>query len=525
MSGKLVKSTIILAIATFISKVLGSVFRIPLQNIAGDEVLGIFSLVYPVYMVALTLSVAGIPIAISKLISEALAKQDENMIRDIFVTASILAVSFGVISFTIMYLFSEPLAEILGGQSTWLSIVIVSVTLLIAPYMAVYRGLFQGFQDMRPTAISQVIEQFIRVTLILIIAYYLVQQNKTNDVIAGGVMVGSSVGALCSLLFLRWKFTRSSIKPRSRLPYTLHTFRKMSKIILKISLPICVGAITMALLNFVDSMTIPNSLKSFGRNPNEINYLYGIYGRGLALVQIATVVSTAIVLPLIPLITENIVKKKHKETKRVIIKAHDLTHFISWPAAFGLLALTLPLNLTLFKNIEGSMAIAIIVFSSLFTSLTVLGTGVLQGMNRSNTAAIIIVIAVVLKVIMNFIFVKMFGLVGAAISTTLIYILTFIINTYAIRRQIPFPIWGRKTTVFAVSSIVMALVVGAPTLFLNIASWGRFSALMYTIFGVIVGATIYAGLVILMKGIEKETVYIIPGIGPLLQKLQKRQQT
>src|SRR5690625_2738054 len=93
------KSTIILSVATLLSKILGSVFRIPLQNIAGDEVLGIFSMVYPVYMVALILSVAGIPIAISKLIAEARVNNEQAAIRDIYITASILAIIFGVLSF------------------------------------------------------------------------------------------------------------------------------------------------------------------------------------------------------------------------------------------------------------------------------------------------------------------------------------------------------------------------------------------------------------------------------------------
>ena len=109
MKHTFVKSTLILTVATLISKILGSIFRIPLQNIAGDEVLGIFSLVYPVYMVTLTLSVAGIPIAISKLISEARAHHDEGKIKQIFTTARILALLFGFISFAIIYIFSIKL--------------------------------------------------------------------------------------------------------------------------------------------------------------------------------------------------------------------------------------------------------------------------------------------------------------------------------------------------------------------------------------------------------------------------------
>ena len=202
MNNIFLKSTLILSIATLASKVLGSIFRIPLQNIAGDEVLGIFSLVYPVYMVALTLSVAGIPVAISKLISEALVQNDTDRIHKIYRTATILTILFGVISFSLIYSFSGPISELLGGSSTRLALIIVAATLLISPYMAVYRGYFQGYQDMRPTAISQVLEQFIRVGFILLFAYVLVTRNYSDEIVSGGVMAASILGALASVVYL-----------------------------------------------------------------------------------------------------------------------------------------------------------------------------------------------------------------------------------------------------------------------------------------------------------------------------------
>src|SRR5699024_4371296 len=207
-----VKSTVILSVATLLSKILGSIFRIPLQNIAGDEVLGIFSMVYPIYMVALILSVAGIPIAISKLIAEARAENDEKMIYYTYTTARILALLFGVTSFILITIISKPLAQLLGGGEARIALIIVSATLLIAPYMAVFRGFFQVFEDMRPTAISQVIEQFVRVGFIIVIAYYLVVNSYANNIVAGGVMVGSIAGALASFIYLRIKHYRSSLK-------------------------------------------------------------------------------------------------------------------------------------------------------------------------------------------------------------------------------------------------------------------------------------------------------------------------
>lgn len=212
MKNTLLKSTLILSIAALLSKILGSLFRIPLQNIAGDEVLGIFTLVYPVYMVALTLSVAGIPIAISKLIAEARAKGDDQEIKHIFNVSGVLASLFGLTSFLLIYAFSHQLAEVLGGPSTRPALIVVALTLLIAPYMAVYRGFFQGYENMAPTAVSQVIEQFVRVGLILIVAVIMVQNLYSDQEVAGGIMIGSFLGAAASLVYLRLLYQRTHKK-------------------------------------------------------------------------------------------------------------------------------------------------------------------------------------------------------------------------------------------------------------------------------------------------------------------------
>ncbi|MFD1848660.1 DUF5693 family protein [Oceanobacillus bengalensis] len=511
-----IKGTIILTVATLLSKLFGSIFRVPLQNIAGDEVLGIFSLVYPVYMVALILSVAGIPTAISKLIAEQKTNGEEANIQPIFVTASILALSFGVLSFAFIYLFSSPIAYALGGSSTQLALIVVAATLLIAPYMAVYRGFFQGFGDMGPTAVSQVIEQIIRVIFILGIAYFLVRQNYSDDIVAGWIMIGSVIGAIASFLYLRMKYQHSSMKPTSKTTYTFQTFKRFSKRILILSIPIAIGSITMALINFIDSLTIPFGLRTFGIDTSEITYFYGIYGRGLALVQIATVFATSIVLPLIPLLTEKLANKDMLGTKATIEKTFLMSRMISWPAALGLLALSLPINLGLFSDLEGSSLIAILGLSSIFTSLTVLSTGILQGLNFAKQAAIIILAGVLLKAFSNVFLVQAFGLIGAAISTLLVYLILYSINSLAIYRKVSFTIINLNSMKILFSSIIMASIIGLPTLFIDFTEWSRVQALLYIFIAVLFGMTVYFILLLLWKVIEKEDLKRIPIVSHLM---------
>ncbi|RWZ59073.1 polysaccharide biosynthesis protein [Halobacillus fulvus] len=498
-----IKSTFILSVATLLSKFLGAIFRIPLQNIAGDEVLGIFSMVYPIYMVALILSVAGIPLAISKLIAEARVEGNEAKVSEIYKTASILAVLFGILSFVFIFSIAEPLSSLLGGEESKQALIIVSMTLLIAPYMAVYRGYFQGYESMTPTAASQVIEQFVRVAVTLTIAYFLVQQGASDDRVAAGVMVGSSVGALFSLFYLLYIFKNSPSLPKSS--YSIGVFRKRSRQILKVSIPIAVGAITMALMNFIDAVTIPYGLTRAGIE--EVTYSFGIYGRGVALVQIATVFATSLVLPLIPLVTKKLTTNESSEVRRIVKRAFTMTHLLSWPAAVGLLALALPLNLALFTNLEGSLVMAILGLSSVFTSLAVLGTGILQGLNKPGKAAMLVVLTVAIKGVLNIVVVEQTGLLGAAVVTLLIYLVLHGLNMGMIHPAVGLSNDLDRLKAF-LASLMMGGAVGGPLWFLSIEEWDRLTALLYSGGAVLIGAVLYSGLLLLMKVTEAQALVI-----------------
>ncbi|MFS0750347.1 putative polysaccharide biosynthesis protein [Oceanobacillus sp. 1P07AA] len=495
----LVKGTLFLTIAAIFSKVLGSVFRIPLQNIAGDEVLGIFSFVYPVYMVALILSVAGIPIAISKLISEARAENNEDRIWYIWYTARILAICFGLISFGFIYILLDPIAYLLGGESTKLALLTVSVTLLVAPYMAVYRGYFQGYENMTPTATSQVMEQLIRVVCMLGIAYFFVLQQSSSELIAGWMMIGSVIGALVSLIYLSLLFRRQNkLQPLSK-SFSFSSFLRYSKYILRISIPIAFGSITMACMNVVDSLTVSSGLRQFGVDQAMIPYEYGIYGRGLALVQITTVVASSIVVPLIPYIANKLKRNSKNEVSRSLSTIFFYSQLISWPMAIGMAALIIPLNMSLFTDTYGSELLSLLVFSSIFTSLSILSTGILQAINEEKKAAIYIFYGVGIKVILNLVLIPFIGLYGAAVSTLIVYLGIVMLNLSLIRKKIRFPIFLHKSLRIFGVSIITGIALWLPISQFAIDSWGRLQAILYVVISTIIGLIIYLILVILFR--------------------------
>ena len=274
----------------------------------------------------------------------------------------------------------------------------------------------------------------------------------------------------------------------------------------------------MSLINFVDSFTIPNSLIRFGAAEEEVHYLYGIYSRGLSLIQIATVFSSSIVLPLIPTISKSIVDQDFIKVKNLIQKTHYYTHLISWPTAVGMFALTIPINLALFKDLEGSNILSIISLSAVFTSLSILGTGILQGINRAGQAARIIIFTVILKIIFNMILVHWFGLLGAAYSTLFVYIVIFMVNTYFIWKRTQFDIWEIKSVSIIISSIIMGIVVGIPTLLIDFMEWNRLIIFLYLLLSILIGAVSYIILLLVTRAIKKEEILILPLVKKLFRK-------
>ena len=493
MGQSLIRGALIITVASLISKMLGSVFRIPLQNIAGDDVFGIFSIVYPVYMSVLILSVAGIPLAVSKLVSEAEVKGDKPLVRDLFVTSGILGLIFGVTGFLLIWSFSGMLGELLGGRVMEPALLAVSLSLLVAPYMAVYRGMFQGFGTMTPTAVSQVIEQLIRVAVILVAAMLLVAAGQPPATVAAGVMTGSVVGALGSLVYLRIMWVRSAMRPKKVAePYTYGRFNAVGKTILKLSLPICFGALAVSFLALIDSLTVPYLLRAEGNSELETAVLFGHYSRGIALVQIVIVVAQALILPVVPRIAAALEKQEEGEAAGITAQALTLTHFLIWPATVGLFVLTVPVNVALFGDAVASDVMAVVHLSAGFMAFSILTTGIIQGIGRAVTGAWIVAGVSVLKLVLNVVLVSQIGLMGVAWSTLVAYLALLGGNVWLIRRVMRVRLPAKKIAGFALSSLLMGAMLFAAMHVLGSGDWDRQTSAWFVTGAILAGATLYA---------------------------------
>ncbi|TCS94290.1 putative polysaccharide biosynthesis protein [Hazenella coriacea] len=460
-----VKGTVILGIAALITKILGAVYRIPYQNITGDDGMYVYQQVYPLYSTLLILATAGFPIAISKLVSEKVAANQVQAARKIFRVSSVMLFFTGFIFFLLLFFGAGSIAGWMGKpELLTLPIQSVSFAFLIVPMLAAFRGYFQGYQNMIPTATSQVVEQLIRVTTILISAWYFMEFGYGVVYAGAGAIFGAVTGAVGSfiiLLYFRMK-QRSSLQLQTTtedFEPVEHTGKIISQLI-AVSLPICLGALTLPLFSLVDSFTVANLLEQWGWGSEAIS-LKGAYDRGQPLIQFAAFFATAISLSIVPAIAEAKAQQREKEADDRATLAIRFTYIVGVPASIGLAVVALPTNVMLFKDATGSEALMLLAFTTLFSTLGAVSTGILQGAGRLYLPAWNLLIGVLVKLGLNLWLIPIWDIRGAAIATVAAYAVATILNLFALLKVVNLSITLREIGRICIAVVWMAIVTFA----------------------------------------------------------------
>lgn len=433
---KLLRGAAVLGAAALISKIIGSLQKIPFQNIAGEKAFAHYNTAYPLYILILFVATAGFPVTVSKFVSERVVAGDYYGARRVLKIASVAMTITGISLFLLMYLAADWIAELAADPKSALSIRSVSFALIIVPVMAVLRGYFQGLQNMIPTGISQVIEQIIRVGTMVALTYWLVNQGYTEEWTSAGATFGAVTGSVAGLLVMLYYWLKHNrdaavVKPVEPLEPTMEIAKK----ILWFALPICLGAIVLPILNLVDAFTVMRFLMVKGYSEGRASELWGIYNHGLPLTQLVGMFASSLSVALVPSISEAFAKRENKAISIRTNLAMRLTLLISLPASVGLAVLAEPVNTMLYKTGEGSLTIAILAFTTLFSTLNIISAGILQGLGAVTVPAKNLLVSAIVKAILNVILVYFFGIAGAAVSSVIAFAVASYLNMHAIRRH------------------------------------------------------------------------------------------
>ncbi|WJV30488.1 polysaccharide biosynthesis protein [Rossellomorea sp. AcN35-11] len=515
-SNRFLKGAMVLTVAALVTKILSAVYRVPFQNIVGDIGFYIYQQVYPFYGIAIALSTYGFPVIISKLVAEKLENEDEEGAKNVAVTSFLFLCLVGLTWFLLVYFGAGVIARWMGDPLLQPLIQTISLSFLLLAPLSVMRGDYQGREDMVPTAVSQVTEQTIRVATILLFSIILISQGYSLYMAGNGALFGSITGGLGSVLVLLFFVMARKENLISRKSLTLPPdYLSIWVRLLKNGTAICVSAMLLVLLQFVDSLNVYSLLISSGMEAEQGKTWKGIYDRGQPFVQLGTVVATSISLAIVPLVTSAYLKKDEKLIREYSQLSLKISISIGFAATLGIINIMVPVNTMLFENALGSKVIAVFCLSIFFSCLILTFTGIFQGIGKIYYPAFCILIGIIIKYIGNAYLIPVMGLMGASIATVGSLTIMTGMMMAKLRRLFPirfFPYSFYKTLLMSGAAMTIGLQgwVQVYHVLLQKGLPERELSVLFSLGGVSIGAILF--MMVFLRGdvLSKEEVGFLP---------------
>lgn len=516
-----VKGAAILGIAGLLGKLIGALYRIPLTNIIGPEGMGLYQIAYPIYAFLVVISTAGLPTAISKMVSERVAWGDPIGAHRVFRMSFKILIVIGISSMFLMLAGNQILAQILGNSKSNLSIMAIAPSLFFVSILSAYRGYFQGFQMMAPTAVSQVVEQLVK----LLIGFTLAIQWKMNGVEYGaaGALTGVTLGELAALVLLVGVYSRIR-RMQKRQDYmkqqkaTTESYKDIGLQLFRIAVPVTLGASIMPLVGFVDTILVINRLKVIGFAESNATALFGLLtGAVNTLVNMPAVLTVALSMSLVPAIAESFARKDQKSVKKKTLIGLRLAMLIGLPSSIGLFFLAEPILrmlYTSFTNYELMVSTHLLQMMSIgivFLFLIQTTTGILQGMGKVMIPVRNLCIGASLKVIASYLLIGMpfFNIQGATIGTVVCYSVAAVLNMISVFRvtdmRIPYKELFCKPMLSAGGMIVAIWLVRV-----RMIQTGQNGSLG-TLLTILAGMATYGILLLITGTLKEEDMMLVPG--------------
>lgn len=521
----LLKGAAVMAFAGIIVKVLGAFFRIPLANYIGDVGMANYSPAYSLYSFLLVFATAGLPVAISKMVSERYAVGQFREAERVFKISRALMIIMGTIGFFVLFLFSDFIAESINLPGSSLSMKATAIALLLVPIMSSYRGYFQGMQEMRPTAISEIAEQTFRVCFGLILAkvimgaqYEFLGYTAEQRGAAGGCF-GASAGAVGGLavMLIVYIAARKNIKERIRNDRTSkhEAAGTILKKIAVIAIPITIGAAIMPIVNLIDAGIVKTRLLSSGWESTAADSLYGqLTGFAAPIIQFPQVFMMAIVMSLVPMVSAaNSLGDRH-ELHNHISLGMRMTTIIALPAAIGMFVLSEPILTLLYASqkasaVSASACLQIYAISFIFLAIETTATGSLQGIGKQHIPVINLCIGVVAKFVVTWVLtaIPFINVKGAAIGSAAAYFIAMVLDLYAVRKYSGTRFSIRLTVIKPlISAVIMGIIVliAYKCVFALLGS-----NVVATMVSILIGVVVYGLMILRTRAIEREELMTI----------------
>ena len=532
------QGTAVLAMATVLVKLMGFLFKVPLNNIIGEDGFGYFNTAYDVYNVLLMISTTGLPVAMSRMISQAQTLGNHAQIKRIYRTSLYVFLTIGMVGSLGMLFFCRQLSVMVTtNENSWAAIAALAPCVLLICLVSAYRGFFQGQSNMTPTSVSQIFEAVTRLVVGLGLAWLVMkltgeaavraqgivlasgetaQDSGDITLAAGGAILGVTLGSLISVVYLHHKF-RQSNQILSLGGGTAKSTRSTMKELLSIAVPITLGSAGLQIINLFDTMIYMRRLTGALQWTEKMaDSAKGVYNFCQTVFALPCSFIPTITIAVIPAITASLTRKDLAEAKATSESSVRTMALIAMPCAAGLFVMAEPVIRLLCSTYTedriqlAATMLAILGLTVIFNSLVLLLNAIMQAHGDVVTPVVNMLIGGIIKIIVNYILVGQpnLNIVGAPIGTFICYISITALDLIAMKRHI-----SARPAIFKniIRPGLASAIMGAATFMVYrvlsnaISSW-KLACLLSLAFAVV----LYAVLVVFLRCLTYEDCMLLP---------------
>lgn len=514
-----INGALIATIGIVATKFLGIIYVIPFYAIIGEENIALYGYAYTIYNLFLSLSTVGIPPAMSKLISEYNTLEYYNTKERAYKLGKRLLIILGIILFILMFLGAPVIANQIMGDNTGgnskesitFVIRIISTAILVVPYLSVTKGYLQGHKFITPPSVSQVIEQVVRISVILIGSYLCMRVFKVGVVNAIGVAVfGATIGALVALFYLLIKMKKHKkelvITNEKKKEEEEITNKAIIKKLLIYSIPFISFGLALSVYDYIDMTTIISTLTKIGFKTKDAESIIGVVNTtGNKLNSVVLAISTGLMTSLVPNITSSFVKGDKKDVKKKVEQSFLMLLYVTMPMAIGLSILAGPVFTAFYgASTWGPRVFCVTIFVALFRCMFTTSVSITQSLNKFKNVFISIIIGILVKLILQIPFIYLFNNIGlypfwgATFATFLGLTTSVISNLIVINKtvKLDFKSFFLKMFKFIYPLTIMVIVLLLMRNILPFNLTSRFTSIITIMLYAIVGAIIYFSITI-----------------------------
>lgn len=497
-----VTGALILLAASFINRIIGFIYQIVIIRLIKPEGIGLFNMVFPVYILVLVLATMGIPVAIAKLVAEEMAKNNVRGASRIFKICLLILVVSSVL-FTALLVMVSPLLTkyVFPNPKVYYIFLCLIPGVIVVSVCSAFRGYFQGLQQMTPTAITQTLEQIVRVIAGLCIAYLLFPRGVEYAAVGVslGVVIGEFVGCL-TMIYLY--FTRKQPVPAGARPL-YEPFRQTLSRIFGLGIPITLTRFVSTLLISAEAVLIPIRLQTAGMDIHQATSVYGqLVGIAETLLFTPTMITIALATALVPAISDALALENYRLVQTRTSKALRITIGTGLPCTVAFILLPDEMCGVLFGYAEAGIILAVLAIGGPFLYFQQTTTGILQGMGEAVKPFKNLVIASVFKILGLYYLtaIPSLGILGSAISLSVSFIVMAILNYLDLHKLVGYRIHlSHDILKPSLAALGMGVVIWQIKLVLL-----SFSPLLTLIVALAAGGLVYIILLLLLGGIHRK---------------------